>query len=192
MAHETDHQAHRRRLVVAVFARHEPAASAVERLIERDVAPDALSILGKSEGAGDDVLGISYDGIGERIKVWAGQGAFWGALWGLLASAAGMFLVPGLGAVFAVGPVVEALASTAAGAAIGGATMAGAAALTQLGVALHRMGVPEERLDHYHQAIAQGHYVILARCGTADEAQALHTQLGMWGADEAEVFEYRP
>ncbi|MGA7799987.1 MAG: hypothetical protein WCC36_04175, partial [Gammaproteobacteria bacterium] len=112
-----------RRLLVAVFRAHDAAARAVERLIERDFPMDGISLLGREESAGDDVLGVYYHGVGERMKAWAGQGAFWGGLWGLLASAAGMFVIPGLGTIFAVGPVVEAIAAAAAGAAVAGGAM---------------------------------------------------------------------
>ncbi|HKK13530.1 MAG TPA: hypothetical protein VKA14_02600 [Gammaproteobacteria bacterium] len=180
-----------RQLLIAVFRDQQPAARAVERLIERDFPADQLSLLGKHESSGDDVLGIYYQGVGERMKAWAGHGAFWGGLWGLLASAAGMFVVPGLGAVMAVGPIVEALVGGATGAAVAGSAMAGAAALSQVAVALHRMGVPEERLHHYHEAIDQGHYVVLLRCGSREETDRRRTELGTWGADEVEVFAYR-
>lgn len=180
-----------RRLLVAVFRDHDGAARAVERLIERDFPMDGISLLGREESAGDDVLGIYYVGVGERMKAWAGQGAFWGGLWGALASAAGMFLIPGLGAVFAVGPVVEALAAVAASAAVAGGAMAGAAAISQLAVALHRMGVPEERLQSYHDAIDKGHYVVLLRCSDPREVERHRTELGMWGAEAVEDFAYR-
>ncbi len=49
------------------------------------------------ESAGDDPLGIYYTGVGDRMKGWGALGAFCGALWGLLAGAAGMFVIPGLG-----------------------------------------------------------------------------------------------
>lgn len=190
MASPESDQAQGRQLLVAVFHGHDSALQAVQRLIDRDFPPDRLSILGKTEAHGDDVLGISYHGVGDRMKSWGVHGAFWGGLWGLLMTATGVFVFPGLGAVFAIGPVVEILAGAATGAAVAGSAMAGAAAVSQLAVALHRMGVPEERLAHYHQAIDDGRYVILAICGSAEQEQQLHTQLGMWGADEVEVFDY--
>ncbi|HKJ07704.1 MAG TPA: hypothetical protein VKA76_01320, partial [Gammaproteobacteria bacterium] len=94
-------------------------------------------------------------------------------------------------AVFAVGPVVEAIATVAASAAVGGGAMAGAAAVSQLAVALHRMGIPEERLHSYHRAIEKGHYVVLLRCSDPREVERHRTELGMWGAEAVEDFAYR-
>ena len=53
---------------------------------------------------------------------------------------------------------------------MGGAGMAGAAALTHLASVMHRMGIPQDRLDHLHQAIVDGHFVLLLR-EAADQIQ---------------------
>ena len=81
---------HERHLLVALFPTQREAKKAVERLIDRDFPMDMLSVLGKVESAGDDLLGIYDTDVGNRMKGW-------GALWGLLAGAAGMFVIPGLG-----------------------------------------------------------------------------------------------
>ncbi len=184
--------AHRRHLMVAVFPTRSAAENAVERLIDRDFPMDMLSILGKSESAGDDLLGIYYTGVGERMKGWGALGAFWGGLWGLLAGAAGMFVIPGLGAVLAAGPIVEAIAGSIVGATVTGGAMAGAAALSQLAIALHRMGVPKERLQDLHQAIKRGRYVVILRCGNIEEAKRWQSQLGWCSAEMVEVFALVP
>lgn len=152
-----------RRILVAVFPNRTKAQSAVERLIEKDFPMDSISILGRTGSVGDDALGIYHTGIGERAKTWAAHGAFWGGLWGLLAGTAGVFVVPGLAAALAAGPIVEVVGTTLAGAALGGCAMAGAAAVSELAVARHRVGVPKARLAAFHQAIEQGHYIVLIR-----------------------------
>ncbi len=178
-------------LLVAVYDDEAHAQSAIERLNSKDVAMDMLSVLGKVHPSGDDVLGIYHTGIGDRVKAWAKQGALWGALWGLLAGAAGMFLIPGLGAIFAAGPVVESIVATlaggVAGSSLGGAAMAGAAAMTQLATVMHRMGVPQDQLDHLHQAIEDGHYVLLLR----QDAHQIQPWLDVLRGSEAkEVLEF--
>jgi len=183
---------HKRHLVVAVFPTQLEAEKAVERLVDKDFPMDMLSILGKSESAGDDVLGIYYTGVGERMKGWGARGALWGGIWGLLAGAAGVFMIPGLGAVLAAGPVVEAIAGAIAGAAVTGGAMAGAAALSQLAVALRRMGIPEKRLRGLHEAVDRGRYVVILRCGEVDEAEHWQSQLGWRGAESVEVFPLVP
>lgn len=191
MSENLHHHSHQR-IVIGVFTDRQRARESVEEIIEDDFPMDFLSLLGKGESAGDDPLGIYYEGPGERIKAWGKHGAFWGALWGLFASAAGMFVLPGVGSIFAIGPVVEAIAAAVTSATVAAGTMAGAAAISQLAVALHRMGVPQARLQHYHDEITIGHYVILLRCGDEEEALRWQTKLKWYGAREPEVFPYLP
>ncbi len=143
---------------------------------------DQMSLLHRGGGMGDSPLGIVYSGPGERIKVWGEQGVLWGALGGLLAGLSGLFLVPGIGAVFAAGPIVEALV----GGIVGGTTLVGAAALTSITMALRRMGVPEEKLTLLHSAIDGGSYVVMLHTDAAQSAK-LTQQLGGAGAES--VFE---
>jgi hypothetical protein len=165
-------------ILVAVYDDEAKAQHAIEQLRDKGVALDMLSVLGRVHASGDDVLGIYYTGMGSRVEAWAKQGALWGALWGLLAGAAAMFVIPVVGPIFAAGPIVEAIVATlgggvagaAAGGAVGGAGMAGAAALTHLASVMHRMGIPQDKLDHLHQAIVDGHFVLLLR-EAADQIQ---------------------
>jgi len=191
MTENSEHHG-RHRILIAVFTERERARQAVEGCIEEDFPMDQLSLLGKGESAGDDPLGVSYSGPGERIRAWGAHGAFWGALWGLFTGAAGMFVFPGLGSIFAIGPIVESIAAALASATIAAGTMAGAAAISQLAVALHRMGVPEERLQHYHDEIGAGHYLVLMRVTDAEAAQRWLQRIRWHGAAESEVFDYRP
>lgn len=114
------------------------------------------------------------------MGAWAKQGALWGAVWGLLAGAAGMFVLPVVGPIFAAGPIVEVILATlgggVAGAASGSAAMAGAAVVTHLASVMHRMGIPQDQLDHLHQAIVDGHFVLLLR-GARDEVLPWHDVL---------------
>lgn len=160
-----------RQLLIAEFTATEQAEKALHVLNERDFPLDKVSILGGGNASGDDPLGIYYAGIGERMQGWGSMGALWGGLLGLASGAAGLFIVPGLGAVIAAGPVVEALASAAAGAAIGGGAMAGAAALTQFAVALRRMGIPDEELERLERAVREGRTLLLLHVGTDEAAQ---------------------
>lgn len=177
-------------LVVAVFEEETRAEAAVRRLIDRDFPMDMLSLLGKAQGSGDDPLGIYYPNVGERMKGWGRLGALWGGIWGLISGAAGMFLVPGVGPVLAAGPVVEALVAAIAGAGVGGGAMAGAAAASQLAVAMHRQGVPEERLQALQEALDAGHYVVMLRLD-AEESGEWRDLLSASGAKTTDVFPYQ-
>ncbi len=165
-------------ILVAVYDDEAKAQHAIEQLRDQGVALDMLSVLGRVHASGDDVLGIYYTGMGSRVEAWAKQGALWGALWGVLAGAAAMFVMPVVGPIFAAGPIVETIVATlgggiagaAAGGAMGSAGMAGAAAVTHLASVMHRMGIPQDKLDYLHQAIVDGHFVLLLR-EAADQIQ---------------------
>ncbi|SCZ57111.1 hypothetical protein [Thiohalomonas denitrificans] len=156
------------RVLIARFAEPDRASGAVEALIEHDYPMDMISMLGRPAAVGDDPLGIYYRTSGERMRGWGKLGAFWGGIWGLLAGAAGLFVVPGLGFIAAAGPVVDALAGAAAGAAGGGGAMAGAGAVSHLATAMRSAGVPEQELDRLHTAIENGEYVLMLRCRRAE------------------------
>lgn len=149
-----------RQVIMAFFPDETLAKSGLEALIEQDVPMDRVSMLGRASSSGDDPLGVYYRNVGERMKGWGKMGAIWGGLWGLLTGAAGMFLVPGIGPILAAGPAVEALAGAAGGAALTGGVLAGAGAATQFTVAVHRMGVPEERLDETRDRLGRGEHLL--------------------------------
>ena len=177
------------RLLVALFDRQPEAERSVRLLVERDFPMDMLSVLGKGESGGDDPLGLYYSSAGDRMKGWGKMGAFWGGLWGLLTGAAGLFVIPGIGPVLAAGPVVEAIAAALAGAGLGGSAMAGAAAASQFTVAMHRSGVPEEKLEMLQDAIEQGHYLLMLRLDE-EEAGKWQTLLAHNGASMVDVYVY--
>ncbi len=185
-------------ILVAVYDDEAKAQHAIEQLRDKGVALDMLSVLGRVHASGDDVLGIYYTGMGSRVEAWAKQGALWGALWGVLAGAAAMFVMPVVGPIFAAGPIVETIVATlgggiagaAAGGAMGSAGMAGAAALTHLASVMHRMGIPQDKLDHLHQAIADGHFVLLLR-EAADQVQPWLDVIRRSGAREVMELPYK-
>ena len=177
-----EHQKVRKILVIGTYDSETKATSAVEKLIEKDFPADQISLLHKSGGTGDDILGLTYSDTSERVKVWGEHGAFWGALWGLLAGATGMFVFPGVGALMAAGPIVEVLGGVVAGATLGGGAMAGAAAVTELASALHRIGIPETELATIHDDIEKGRFVVILHCGP-EQAEKYAIQLRWAGAD---------
>ncbi len=176
-----------RRLLIAEFAHADAAEKALGALNDKDFPLDQVSLLGGGHASGDDPLGIYYAGTGERMKGWGSMGALWGGLLGLVSGAAGLFIVPGLGAVMAAGPVVEALASAATGAAVGGGAMAGAAAVSQLSVALRRMGIPDEELEGLEAAIREGRTLLLVHVD-ADKAATWKGLLERHGPHAMHVF----
>jgi hypothetical protein len=184
----TENPSRKARLVLAVgvFDTEDKATRVIEKLIEEEFPADRLSLLRKTGGMGDDMLGLAYTNTAERVKAWGEQGAIWGALWGLLAGATGLFVLPGIGPLLAAGPMVEALGGAIAGAAVAGGSMAGAAALSQLASALHRIGIPEADIELIHRAIESGHYVIILHC-EPDQADHCAMRLGWAGADPVTI-----
>jgi hypothetical protein len=178
-----------RRIVIGIFHDEESAQQAIDTLVERDFPLDRVSVLGKVNASGDDPLGVYYPTVGERMKGWGLMGAFWGGLFGLLGGAAGMFVLPGIGATVAVGPIAQALVGGAAGAGIGGGVMAGGAALTELAQAAHRMGIPEERLEELHDLIQQGRFLVMLIVHRS-EAEASGSLLENSGADPLWTYPY--
>ena len=139
---------------------------------------DQLSILHKAGGSGDDFLGIAYSDEKQRFRVWGVEGALWGSLGGLLAGAAGLLLLPGIGPVFIAGPLIDAIA----GAAVGAGLMTAGAAVTRLTIALRRYGLPEDKLEVLHQAVMDGKTVLLLHCGQ-EKPDVLRQRLLWKGAD---------
>lgn len=195
---DKDHDATGQVILAAVYDDETKAQHAIEQLRDRGVALDMLSVLGRVHPSGDDVLGIYYTGMSDRVGAWAKQGALWGAVWGLLTGAAAMFVMPGLGPIFAAGPIVESIvaalgggvAGAALGGSLGGAAMAGAAAMTHMAAVMHRMGIPQDQLDHLHQAIVDGHFVLLLR-EPADQTQPWLDILNHSAAGEVSVLPYK-
>jgi len=169
---------HTEHYVGAVFENPDNAHAVVEEMIKHSFPMDQVSILHKAGGQGDDVLGISYTNEKERFKVWGLEGALWGSLGGLLAGAAGFFLLPGIGPVFIAGPLIDALA----GGAIGTGLMTTGAAATHLTIALRRAGIPEDKLEMLHDAIMDGKTVLLMHCGK-DDPDVWRQRLAWTGAD---------
>ena len=141
----------------AFYADVTAAERVLTQLMQRDFPMDRVSLLGRASASGDDPLGIHYAGVGERMRGWGTLGALWGGIWGLLTGAAGLFLLPGIGPIVAAGPLVHALT----GAAAGGAVMAGAGAAAQLTVVIHRMGIPDARVDEMQQRIERGEALVM-------------------------------
>ncbi len=169
-------------LVIGIYASEARAQQLVEKLIREDYPMDRISLLSRAGGAGDDMLGVTYHDTGDRMKAWGKHGAFWGAIWGLLASASGMFVLPGVRALLVAGPIVEALGAAIAGAAVAGGTMAGAAAVSHLASALHRIGIPEDELEAIESAIEAGRYVVILHCAPEESEKQART-LAWAGAD---------
>lgn len=148
---------HKMKALTAVFDSIHHAHTAAGQLVKHDFPMDQISVLHFPGGQGYDFLGVSYGNEPERTKIWAENGALWGAIVGLAVGASGLIFVPGVGLLLALGPVIDLIA----GAAIGSGLMAGAAQATRLTSALHQIGIPQDEMDYFHKALVAGKTLLI-------------------------------
>jgi len=162
--------------VVAVFAQHSGAENAVKELKDSRFDVKRLSIVGSDYHSNEDVVG--FYNIGDRMKYWGKQGAFWGGLWGMLFGAA-FLVIPGIGPIIAAGPIVAWIIG-----ALEGAVMVGG--ISALGAGLFSLGIPKDSVVKYETSIKAGKFLLIAH-GTADEVQQARNVLQSTGAEEINV-----
>ena len=95
-----EHNTAQQNAVVAVFKRHEDAEDAVRKLAGGGFDMTHFSIVGQGYHSEEKVVG--FYNIGDRIKFWGKNGAFWGGIWSLFFG--GIFLtIPMVGPVMVLG-----------------------------------------------------------------------------------------
>ena len=162
---------------VAVYKTHEDAEAAVRELQHWGFDMQKLSIVGKGFYTEDHVLG--FFNLEDRVKVWSKRGAFWGGLGGLLVGS-GFILIPGVGPLVVLGPVVSTLVNTAAGAALG-------SSLSAFGAALNALGIPQESALRFERAVKAEQYLLLLEGSPAEIEEA--ASLLETSAELAEIYQ---
>jgi hypothetical protein len=153
--------------VIAVFADHPAAETAIKKLIAAGFDMKNLSIVGKGYHTDEKVVG--FYNTGDRVKFWGTRGAFWGGFWGLFLG--GLFMtVPVIGHVVVLGY----LASIAV-AGIENAVVVGG--LSALGAALYSIGIPKDSVIQYETALNTDSFLVMAH-GPAAEITRAKTILG--------------
>jgi hypothetical protein len=147
---------------IAVYNTHQEAEAAVKQMQRTGFDLKKLSIIGRDYQTEESVLG--FYNIGDRVKFWGKQGAFWGGLWGLLVGSA-FFVIPGVGPLVVAGHFVGALVAVLEGAAIGGG-------LSSLGAALFSLGVSKNSIVQYETDLKAGKYLMIAHGTKADLEKA--------------------
>jgi hypothetical protein len=148
--------------VIAVFADHATAEAAIKKLAGAGITMGNLSIVGKGYHTDEKVMG--FYNMGDRIKFWGKNGAFWGGLWGWLTGSV-FITVPVLGPVVVLGYL-----ATIVVAAIEGAVVVGG--LSALGAALYSSGIPKDSVLAYETALKADEFLILARGPVAEVERA--------------------
>ncbi|MDD0809349.1 DUF1269 domain-containing protein [Curvibacter sp. RS43] len=141
---------------------HDEAERAIQTLNRGGVAMSALSLIGKGYHSEEQPTGFYT--LGDKVKAWGAQGAFWGGIWGLLLAPA-VFFLPGVGVVALAGPVVMTLVGVLEGAVVLGG-------LSALGAALSELGVPKDQVLKYETALKVDKYLLLVHGSAQVQAQA--------------------
>lgn len=144
--------------VVAVYETHAGAEEAIKELQRSGVDLHTLSIIGKDTHTDEHVVG--YYNVGDRMKYWGRNGAFWGGFWGLLFGSA-FFAIPGIGPVLVAGPAVAWIVGALEGAMVVGG-------LSTIGAALYSIGIPKDSVLQYELALKTDQYLVMVH-GTAKE-----------------------
>jgi hypothetical protein len=152
--------------LIAVFADHNQAETAVRKVADSGFDMKQLSIVGQGYHTEEKVVG--FYNTGDRVKFWGKRGAFWGGLWGLFFG--GVFMmVPVVGQVMVLGYLASVVVS-----AIEGAVMVGG--LSALGAALFSVGVPKDSVIQYETALKADEFLVTAH-GSAEALAGVRTIL---------------
>lgn len=144
--------------IIAVFPDHNAAEGAVKRLAQAGFDLKSLSVVGKGYHTDEKVVG--FYNVGDRVKFWGRQGAFWGGLWGLFFG--GLFItIPVVGYVGVLGYLATVMI-----AAIENAVVVGG--LSALGAALFGIGVPKDSVIQYETALKADSFLLMAHGGAAE------------------------
>jgi uncharacterized membrane protein len=162
--------------VVAMYGSHTDAEGAVKELQRSGFDMKKLSIMGKDFHVEESPVG--FYNTGNRMAFWGKLGAFWGSLWGVLFGSA-LFVIPVVGHVIIMGPLVAAVVSALEGAALGGS-------VGILGGALASVGIPKNSVVKYEKQVAAGEFLILAH-GTPNEVERAKGILQRAGATSVEA-----
>jgi hypothetical protein len=146
--------------VVATYLTHDAAEAAVRRLSEGGLPITQISIIGRHFETHEDVQGFYRPE--DAALAGAGQGAWFGGLFGLMMGAMGFFVFPLVGAMMVLGPLSGMIAG-----AIGGA---GVGALIN---GLVASGVPRDQALKYQDRLQAGEFLVIVH-GGSDETMRAH------------------
>jgi hypothetical protein len=153
--------------VVAIFADHPAAETAVKALTSAGFEMKHLSVVGKGYHTDEKVVG--FYNVGDRVKFWGTRGAFWGGFWGLFFG--GLFMtVPVVGHIIVLGYLAAVAMSAVEGAVVVGG-------LSALGAALYSIGIPKDSVLQYESALKADSFLVMAH-GTPEEMARAKAILG--------------
>jgi len=166
--------------VSAIFKDEKKMQEVVERLIDRSVPKDHISMIGRDFHTETRISGFvtKQDVILDGLATGAIFGSLFGSLLALL-TGVGVLFIPFLGTVVAAGPLGAALLG-AAGGALYGSLGAG------IGSALIAMGMPEDKAAIYETRLKTGEFLLVAEV-PQEQADEVVSLLESAGAEEVAI-----
>ena len=159
--------------VIASYQNHTDAEMAVRHLADSGLPINQISIVGRNFESHEDVQGFYRPA--DAALDGAGQGAWFGGLFGLMLGAMGFFVMPAVGAFMVMGPLSGMIAG-----AIGGA---GVGALIN---GLVASGVPREQALKYQERLQAGEFLVVVH-GSAEMTARAHEVLDGTGQTHLET-----
>ena len=144
--------------IVAVFAHHSDAETAVRKLAHDGFDMQHFSIVGRGYHSEEKVIG--FYNADDRIKFWGKNGAIWGGLWSLFFGGL-MLTMPVVGPIMVLGHLAGMVFAGIEGAVVIGG-------LTALGAALYGIGIPKDSVIQYEEALKTDGFLVVAQ-GPAEE-----------------------
>ena len=150
----TNYQA--QKTITAIFQNENQVNTVINRLLDRGVPQDHLSVMGKDFQSQTRISGF----VTKKDVILGGlrSGAIFGSLFGSLLSlltGVGVLFIPFVGSVVAAGPLSSLLLGAATGAIAGGAG-AGLASV------LSTWGMPEDKATIYETRLKAGEFIVMA------------------------------
>lgn len=134
--------------VVASYQSHADAEEAVRRLANGGIPINLISIIGRNFETHEDIQGFYRPA--DAALDGAGQGAWFGGIFGLMLGAMGFFVLPVVGGLMVIGPLSGMIAGAIGGAGVG-------ALLTGLVAS----GIPSDQALKYQKRLQAGEFLIV-------------------------------
>jgi hypothetical protein len=165
------HAAGKQGSIEAIYDAHSAALQTVREFERSGFEKTNVSVVNMVYQSDGPVTGCYANQLG-RLKSWGRLGVFWNELWSSL-SGGDVFVVPGIGPVMLVGPIVDTYLATL--------QTAGGANPNLLETAIHGLGIPKDRA-HLCEVAIRTRKTLLLISGTADELTKAKALLGTTGA----------
>jgi hypothetical protein len=164
-----------KKCVSATFKEEKKLQDAVQRLLNRGIAKEDISIIGRNFQTEAKITGFltKKDIILDGLTSGALYGSLFGSVLSLL-SGVGVLFIPFLGTVVAAGPLAAALLG-ATGGALYGAIGAG------LGSVLISLGMGQERAAIYQTRVQVGEFLIVAEVPADRSGEIFFAITKCWG-----------